>query len=154
MCDGGVFSVPIAMAVIGAGTAVYQGKQQAKAIGEQMQAEQSQIDAKAQVDTLQRMAEARSLRATARASAAEAAIGGNSLQAIDNDIMAQAGRDVAMIEGNRERGVAASSADAAARTRVANAEMVGGVINTAASGATSAYSNYQIKKRGDTNGKG
>lgn len=150
MCDGGTFSVPIAMAIIGAGTAVYQGKQQAKAIQKQMDNEQKQIDSKAQVDTNNRMAEMRALRATARASAAEAAVGGNSLMAIDSDIQAQAGRDVAIVEDNRKRGVETASIDAQARARVNKAETIGGAATSLAGGASSAYGNYQIKKRGDT----
>lgn len=148
MCDGGVFSVPIAMAVVGAGVAVHQGRQQAKAIAEQQQDRQKQIDAASQQQTNDRMAEGRRLRAAARAAAAEAAVSGNSLFAIESDIEAQTGRDVALIESNRKSGIESSLSETQSSLRSTRAEAISGAVGSAASGAQGAYSNYTIQKYG------
>jgi hypothetical protein len=144
MCDGGVFSVPIAMAIVGAGTAVYQGKQQAKALQEQMNQEQEVINKEASVATNEKLSEVRALRASARAAAAESAIGGNSLFGIQQEIEAQGGRDMAQIESNRKQGIHASTADTKARAKVAKAETLSSVTSYAAQGASGAYNNYKI----------
>ncbi len=148
MCDGGVFSVPIAMAVIGAGTAIYQSKQTEKALNEQAKIEQDQIDNQAGQQEAERRAAARQERASARAAAAEAAVGGNSLAALEADIEAAAGRDITTIESNRKNGIHVSQSTINARKRVASAEAVSGVVSSAASGASSAYDNYKIQRGG------
>lgn len=146
MCDGGVFTVPIITAVLGAATAVYGVKKQNEGTQAMLDQQQSQIDASAVQKKQQRMEEARALRATARASAAEAAIGGNSFAMIETDIMGQAGRDLALIETNRRNGSLASASEANARTRVANAEAFAAIGGSLANGATSAYRNYTIRQ--------
>jgi len=134
--------------VIGAATAVYSSEQQKKATEQQLKVQQSEIDASAAQKRNDRMEEARALRAAARAAAAESAIGGNSVEAISQDVMGQAGRDVALLETNRRNGTLASSAEAMARIRVANADMVNSIGSSVANGANSMYSNYQISKYG------
>lgn len=141
--------MPIITAVIGAATAVYGVKQQNKATQVMLDQQQSEIDASAVQQKHQRMEEMRSLRATARASAAEAAIGGNTISMIETDIQGQAGRDIALIETNRRNGSLASASEANARTRVANAEAFASVGGSVVGGASSAYNNYTIRK-GDT----
>jgi hypothetical protein len=128
--------------------AVYANSEQKKATKEQLKVQQAEIDSAAQQKKQERMEEARALRASARAAAAESAIGGNSVDAIQVDIMGQAGRDVALIETNRRNGTLASSAEAAARIRMANAEMVSSVSSSVAGGVNSTYTNYNIKKTG------
>lgn len=146
MCDGGVISIPLITAIVGAGVAVHGAREQKKATQAMLNQQQSEIDAAAVVKKQQRMEEARALRATARASAAEAAIGGNSLAMLEEDIMGQAGRDLALIETNRRNGTLASAAEASARIRVANAEALGTAGSGFVSGAGSAYNNYTIKR--------
>lgn len=128
--------------------AVYANSEQKKATKEQMKVQQSEIDAAAQQKKQERMEEARALRASARAAAAESAIGGNSVDAMNLDIMSQAGRDVALIETNRRNGTLASSAEAAARIRMANAEMVSSISSSVAGGVNTSYSNYTAQKSG------
>lgn len=130
------------MAIIGAATAVYGMQQQKKATVQMAKKQQEQIDASAQAKKQERMEQARQLRATARAAAAEAGVAGNSVEHMLGDIMGQAGRDVSLIEVNRRNGVDASSAEANARLRVANAEMVQSLANT----GTNTYANYQQYK--------
>ncbi|MGO1069485.1 virion core protein, T7 gp14 family [Lysobacter sp. CA199] len=132
--------------------AVYANGEQKKATKEALKVQQSEIDASAATQKNERMEEARALRATARAAAAEAAIGGNSVDAISIDVMGQAGRDVALIETNRRNGTLASSAEANARIRSANAEMVQSIGSAAATGM-SGYQNYMIRRKGATEGK-
>ncbi len=132
------------MAVIAIVGAVYTKTEQNKATREMLDVQQKEIDASAATQKQQRMEEARALRATARAAAAESAVSGNSVDAIAVDIMGQAGRDVSLIETNRRNGTLASGAEAAARMRVANADM----INSIGSTAVSSYNNYTIKKNG------
>lgn len=131
--------------------AVYANGEQKKATKEALKVQQSEIDASAATQKNERMEEARALRATARAAAAEAAIGGNSVDAISIDVMGQAGRDVALIETNRRNGTLASSAEANARIRSANAEMVQGIGSAATTGAAG-YQNYMIRRKGATGG--
>lgn len=137
----------IVMGIMVAG-AVYANSEQKKATEEQMKVQQAEIDAAAQQKKQERMEEARALRASARAAAAESAIGGNSVDAMNIDIMSQAGQDVALIETNRRNGTLASSAEAAARIRMANAEMVSSISSSVAGGVNTAYSDYTIKKNG------
>ncbi|WP_408953175.1 hypothetical protein [Lysobacter sp. Hz 25] len=131
--------------------AVYANSEQKKATKDALQVQQAEIDASAATQKNERMEEARALRATARAAAAEAAIGGNSVDAISIDVMGQAGRDVALIETNRRNGSLASSAEANARIRGANAEMVQGIGGAATTGM-SGYQNYMIRRKGATGG--
>lgn len=142
MCDGGVVSVPLTMMVIGALTAKQMQKQQQKATEAMAAVQQQQINDQAAQKTNERMEEARKLRAQARASAAEAGVAGNSVDALLDDIYGQAGRDVALIETNRKNGIDASAADAAGRIRMSKAEMWSGV----ASSAVNSYDSYQRYK--------
>jgi len=138
MCDGGVFSVPIILAVVGAATAVYGMEQQKKSTEQMAQVQQDEIDATAQQKTQERMEEARSLRASARAGAAEGGVSGNSVSLLLDDVMGQAGRDAALIESNRKSGISASMAEADARNRSATSEAFRDVANS----GVSAYSDY------------
>ena len=90
---------------------MYGQDQNNKAIEEAAERQQEQINDQAAERTQQRMEEARALRSAMRASAAEAAVSGNSVE-LANDIMAQAGRDVALIEKNRRNGVVESGSEA------------------------------------------
>lgn len=136
------------MAVIAIVGAVYTKTEQNKATREMLDVQQKEIDASAATQKQQRMEEARALRATARAAAAESAISGNSVDAISADIMGQAGRDVSLVETNRRNGTLASSAEASARMRVANADMINTIGSSVAGGISSGYGNYTIKKNG------
>lgn len=147
MCNPAV--IPIALAIASAATAVYTTNEQNKATSAQAERQQDQINASAQEKTRQRMEEARALRASARASAAESAVAGNSLAMIETDIQAQAGQDVALIERNRRNGVEASTAEANARLRLSNAEMWSQIGSSAASGVSGAYDRYTIQSQGD-----
>lgn len=138
----------IATVAVMVATSVYAAQEQKKATKAQLKVQQSEIDAAAATQKNERMEEARALRASARAAAAEAAIGGNSVDAISTDIMGQAGRDVALIETNRRNGTLASSAEANARIRVANAEMISSSGSAIAGGINTGYSNYLIRKNG------
>lgn len=132
-----------ASAILAAGAAVHGYQQQKKAVAEMAKVQQDQINDQAQQRTLDRMEEARALRAQARAAAAEAAVSGNSIDLLLDDITGQAGRDVSIIERNRRNGVLASDAEASARLRGAHAEMVGGVLGSATNFGIN-YSRYKI----------
>lgn len=147
MCEPTTIALA-AGAVLSAGAAVYQGRQAAKDIEQQMAQQQKQVDAQAQQQTNSRIEEARRLRATARAAAAEAAVSGNSLFAIESDIEAQAGRDVALIETNRKNGIESTELDANARLRANRAEAIGGVLSAGVSAGSAYAQNYTIKKYG------
>ncbi len=142
-------AIPIALAIASAATAVYTTNEQNKATTAQAERQQEQINASAQEKTRQRMEEARALRASARAAAAESAVAGNSLAMIETDIQAQAGRDVALIERNRRDGVDASLAEANARLRLSNAEMWSSIGASAGNGLSAVYNQYTIKSQGD-----
>lgn len=122
---------------------MYGQSQQNKAISEAAARQQEQINDQAAERTQARMEEARALRSAMRASAAEAAVSGNSVELLANDIMAQAGRDVALIEKNRRNGVVESAAEARARIRSRNAEAFGSVMQIGAN----AYNNILTYKR-------
>lgn len=136
-------AVQVGFAALSAVTAVYGQRQQNKAIEEAAARQQEQINDQAAERTQARMEEARALRSAMRASAAEAAVSGNSVELLANDIMAQAGRDVALIEKNRRNGVVESAAEARARIRSGNAEALGSVMQA----GITAYNNVQTYKR-------
>ena len=136
-------AVQVGIAAVSAMATMYGQDQNNKAIEEAAERQQEQINDQAAERTQQRMEEARALRSAMRASAAEAAVSGNSVELLANDIMAQAGRDVALIEKNRRNGVVESGSEARARIRTGNAEALGGVMQSGAN----AYSNIQTYKR-------
>lgn len=140
MCE--VATATLISAGISAITAAYGYQQQKKATAQMALVQQEEISAQAQQRTQDRFEEARQLRAKARAAAAEAGIGGASVDALLQDIGGQAGRDVALIEANRRSGVRASQAEAAARNRSARTEFYGQL----ADAATTAYSGYRTAK--------
>lgn len=144
MCE----PVTIATLAIGAATAVYSHNQQVKAIEQATAAQQEQINAQAAQKTHERMQEARALRASARAAAAEAGVAGNSVDIFLNDIMGQAGQDVSLIETNRRAGVEASAAESRARSRAAQTQMYGQLAQTGL-GAYSGYMDYKRYQIGD-----
>jgi len=117
-------------------------RQQAKAVAGASALQQQQINEQTAERTDARIREARELRASLRAQAAESGISGNSVTLMGDDMMGQAGRDVALLEKNRKHAVAASASEARARIRASRAEMLGGLIQT----GNSAYSHYQIGK--------
>jgi len=129
--------------VVGAMTTMYQTNQNNKAIEETAQRQQDQINDAAAERTQARMEEARAMRSSLRAAAAESAVSGNSVSVIANDIMGQAGRDVALIDKNRRNGIVASGEESRARIRSNNAEALGSV----AQQGMSAYSNVADYKR-------
>ena len=136
-------AVQVGIAAVSAMATMYGQDQNNKAIEEAAERQQEQINDQAAERTQQRMEEARALRSAMRASAAEAAVSGNSVELLANDIMAQAGRDVALIEKNRRNGVVESGSEARARIRTGNAEALGGVTATAA-GSCAAVSAEKI----------
>jgi len=129
-------------AVLSAAMAVRGANQQRHAVEAMAKQQQEQVNDQAQAKTLERMEEARKLRAQARASAAEAGVSGNSIDVLLDDVYRQAGRDVALIENNRRNGVAASSANAGARLREVNGQLVSGLAGAAEQGAN-AYAVYR-----------
>ncbi len=136
-------AVQIGIAAVGAMTTMYQTNQNNKATEEMAQRQQDQINDQAAERTNARMEEARALRAQMRTAAAESAVSGNSVSILADDIMGQAGRDIALIEKNRRNGVAASGDEARARIRANNAEALGGV----AQAGMTAYGNIADYKR-------
>ncbi|WP_445392379.1 virion core protein, T7 gp14 family [Stenotrophomonas pavanii] len=122
---------------------MYQTKQNNEATEEMAQRQQDQINDAAAEKTNARMEEARAMRASFRASAAESAVSGNSVSILANDIMGQAGRDVALIDKNRRNGIVASGEESRARIRSNNAEALGGI----AQAGMTAYGNVADYKR-------
>lgn len=122
---------------------MYGQSRQNKAIAEAAARQQEQINDQAAERTQARMEEARALRSAMRASAAEAAVSGNSVELLANDTMAQAGRDVALIEKNRRNDVAESAAKARARIARGNAEALGSIMQI----GENAYNNILTYKR-------
>jgi len=136
-------AVQIGIAAVGAMTTMYQTNQNNKATEELAQRQQDQVNDAAAEKTQARMEEARAMRASFRAAAAESAVSGNSVSIIANDIMGQAGRDIALIDKNRRNGIIASGEESRARVRSNNAEALGGV----AQAGMSAYGNIADYKR-------
>ncbi len=140
------------MAAVAAASAIYGYQQQKKSITQMAKIQQSQIDSQSQQRTMDKMEEARKLRAEARASAAEAGVSGNSVQILMDDIEAQHLRDAALIETNRKNGVDASGAEASARLRSSRAEMYGqlGQAAGSAAGAYTSNARYNATVNTDT----
>ena len=132
------------LAVVGAASAVYSANQQQKALNQQAQIQQDQINQGASAQTDDRLKQAREQRASARAASAESGASGNSTDAILNDLLMQSGRDVSRIEKNRENGQLESQQEVRSKTGEINGQLVAGLAGSANSGAN-AYSNYTIK---------
>lgn len=132
------------LAVVGAASAVYSANQQQKALNQQAQAQQKQIDQAASARTDDRLKVAREQRAAARAASAESGTSGNSTDAILNDLLMQSGRDVSRIEKNRENGQLESQQEVSSKTSEINGQLVSGLAGSASAGAN-AYSSYKIK---------
>ncbi|MBB6246347.1 hypothetical protein [Rhodanobacter sp. A1T4] len=132
------------LAVVGAASAVYSANQQQKALNQQAQIQQDQINQGASAQTDDRLKQAREQRASARAASAESGASGNSTDAILNDLLMQSGRDVSRIEKNRENGQLESQQEVRSKTGEINGQLVAGLAGSANSGAN-AYSNYKIK---------
>jgi len=132
------------LAVVGAASAVYSANQQQKALNQQAQTQQKQIDQAASAQTDDRLKVAREQRAAARAASAESGTSGNSTDAILNDLLMQSGRDVSRIEKNRENGQLESQQEVRSKTSEINGQLISGLAGSANAGA-SAYSNYKIK---------
>lgn len=103
------------------------------------QQQQDEIDQAAQVDREQRMKEARALRAQARVASADAGVAGNSVSALMDDVMFQAGTDAALIEKNRRNGVRASGLENQARNRELRSQAGAQIIGSASSMASTYY---------------
>src|SRR3546814_15838954 len=129
------------MAVVAAGAAVYSANQQKHALEDQMKFRQEQTDQQASAQTEDRLKAAREQRAAARAAAAEVGASGNSSDAIINDIMMQAGRDVTRIEKNRENGQLENQQQARGRTAENNGQLAGS-IGEIGIRATQTYGDY------------
>jgi hypothetical protein len=123
------------MAVAAVGTAAYDANQNKIAVERQMKVQQKQVDDGASAQMEDRIKAAREQRAAARAAAAESGASGNSTDAILNDMLMQAGRDVSRIERNRENGILASQQQARARF----GEINGQLVSSSAKSITSAY---------------
>ena len=132
------------LAVVGAASAVYSANQQQKALNQQAQTQQKQIDQAASAQTDDRLKVAREQRAAARAASAESGTSGNSTDAILNDLLMQSGRDVSRIEKNRENGQLESQQEVRSKTSEINGQLISGLAGSANAGS-SAYSNYKIK---------
>lgn len=132
------------LAVVGAASAVYSANQSQKALNQQAQTQQNQIDQQASVQTDDRLKQAREQRAAARAASAESGASGNSTDAILNDLMMQSGRDVSHIEKNRENGQLESRQQVRSQSSEINGQLISGLVGSAKSGAN-AYSTYKIK---------
>lgn len=113
-------------------------KKQGDANNKAAKIQQQEIDQQASVAMVDRVAEGRAARASARAAAAESGVSGNSLDSIINDAYMQTGKDVSIIEKNRQNGIASSVAENGARNSAVNAEAGTQVINA----GLSAYSNH------------
>jgi len=117
-------------------------RQQAKAVTGASATQQEQVNAQAAERSDERIREARELRASLRASSAESAVGGQSIVLLGDDMMGQAGRDLALIDKNRRTANQAVRAEAKGRIRASRAELLGGLIQT----GSSAYGQYLIGK--------
>lgn len=146
--------VALTTAVVSAVTAVHQGRQQVKAIEAEQKVEAENIATQASIDTNARLSEARELRATARASAAEAAVSGNSLAAQEMQIEQGVGTDMAMIESGMRRNLDTSARSANARSKLARAEATGSVLSSAASAGLGVYGQYAGKNMTISNKSG
>lgn len=135
-------AVMAAAAVASAGYAVYSANEQGKINNKIAQQQQDEIDQSAQADRERRMNEARALRAQARVASAEAGVSGNSVNALMDDVMFQAGTDAALIEKNRRNGVRASYLENKSRNTELN-HQAGAQIISSASSAAGSYYNYK-----------
>ena len=136
-------AVQVGIAAFSTMATMYGQHRQNKAIAEAAARQQEQINDQAAERTQARMEEARALRSALRASAAEAAVSGNSVELLASDIMGQAGRDAALIEKNRRNGVIESVARARALIARGNAEALGSVVQI----GENAYNNILTYKR-------
>jgi len=128
------------MAVAGGLAQISGHNQQAKATASAARTQQEQVNAQAAERSDERIREARELRASLRASSAEAGVAGNSIVLLGDDMMGQGGRDLALIDKNRRTANEAIKAEAKARIRASRAELLGGLLGQGGK----AYSNYMI----------
>lgn len=131
-----IAAVPIIMAVVAAGTAVYTANQQKHAMEDTLKLQQEQTDAAAGAQIDDRLKAAREQRAAARTAAAESGVSGNSSNAILSDLLMQSGRDVSRIEKNRENGQVETIQQARSRSSEINGQLVQGIAGAAQAGAS------------------
>ena len=141
MCEPTTIALAVTT-VAGLASAAYAANEQKSAINDAAEVQQKQVDDQASLQTDERVREAREARARARVSAAEAGVMGNSVDAVMSDIMFQSGRDVSIIEKNRQNGIAASETERRARVSGVNAELISSFANTGAR----AYSAFNSTK--------
>jgi len=127
---------------VSAGLQIKGQRGQAKAVAEASAAQQEQINDQTAERNDTRIKEARELRASLRAQAAESGVSGNSIALLGQDMLAQAGRDMALMDKNRKQAINASQAEARARLRAGRGELWGGLLST----GMNAYDKYQIGK--------
>ncbi|WP_285401080.1 hypothetical protein [Luteibacter sp. ME-Dv--P-043b] len=137
-----IAAVPIIMAVVAAGTAVYSANQQKRAMEETLKVQQEQTDAAAQAQTDDRLKAAREQRAAARTASAESGASGNSTNAILTDILMQSGRDVSRIEKNRVNGQIENTQQARSRSSEINGQLISGLSSSASAAANGGASWY------------
>jgi hypothetical protein len=130
------------MAVVAAGTAVYQANQNKHAVEAQLKEQQKQVDQQASAQMEDRIKAAREARAAARAAAAESGVAGNTADAILSDLQFQASRDVSRIEKNRQNGFNEAGVQANSRY----AEINGQLASALAQSASTAASSYGAKR--------
>jgi len=115
---------------VGAITNITGHNQQSKATASAARLQQEQVNAQAAERSDERIREARELRASLRASSAESGVAGNSIVLLGDDMMAQGGRDLALIDKNRRTANEAIKAEAKARIRASRAEAVRGIFGS------------------------
>lgn len=138
----------IAGAAIAASTAMaaYSANQQEIALEDAAKLKGKQQNEAAQLQTNDRLKEARERRAQARAASAESGVSGNSTNAILHDILMQSGRDVTRIEKNRINGVLSTQQQVRGRSSEINGQLIAGVASSAQQ-AGSLYGSYSDAKK-------
>lgn len=126
--------IMLTTAVVSAAMAARQANQQKHAVEAQMAEQQRQVNEQASAGMEDRLKAAREARATARAAAAESGVSGNSVAAQLNDVMFQAGTDVARIEKNRQNGNAAASVAAKSQYGEINGQLTSSLASSAMQG--------------------
>lgn len=126
MCDI-TTAIMIGTAVMGGVASNQQAKAQMKANADMAQAQQNQIDAQAELESLQRSRAGAAERATMRVSAGESGVAGNSPMMMLMDSLFQEGFDNSITEANRRNSIAASNAELNARNMDAAGKAQSGI---------------------------
>lgn len=117
MCDAVTAALVISTvsAITGAQGAAAAAKSQINAQNEAAEVQQNQINAQVSLDKFERAKAARAERATMRAAAGESGVAGTSVNDLLIDSLMQQGRDMSIMEYNRENKIASSQAEQKAR---------------------------------------